>query len=154
MAKEDFSKLMGIWTRIINKINESESKNRDYGTGDHLSPSEIHLLQAIGTNPEKKVTDLAEHMGVTKGAISQMVKILVTKGLVIKYRTGGNEKEVLLKLTAPGIKAKNGHDRHHAMFIEEVRKSLGDLTEDQVLFIEKFLLTVERCIDDFNKTGD
>jgi hypothetical protein len=40
------------------------------------------------------------------------------------------------------------------MFIEEVKSTLGDLTEDQILFLEKFLLTVEKCIDDFNESGD
>jgi DNA-binding MarR family transcriptional regulator len=154
MVKEDFPKLMEIWARIINKMNEADSKKRDYGTGDLLSPSEIHLLQAIGGNQGIQVTGMAEHMGVTKGAVSQMVKKLAAKDLVLKYSGQGNEKEVLLKLTASGIKAKKGHDRHHAMFIEEVKSTLGDLTEDQILFLEKFLLTVEKCIDDFNESGD
>lgn len=153
MANADFPKLMGIWTRIINKMNESESKNRDYGTGDRLSPAEIHLLQAIETNKGKKITELAEALGVTKGAVSQMVKKLESKGLVLKYGVSGNEKDVLLKLTASGTKAKNGHDRHHARFMEEVKSSLDDLTEDQARFLEKFLMTVERCLDNFN-AGD
>jgi len=154
MANVDFSKLMAIWVRIINKVSEAESQKRDYGTGSLLSPSEIHMLQSIGTYQGIKITDLAEHMSVTKGAVSQMVKKLEIKGLVVKYSGTGNEKEVLLKLTASGTIAKNGHDRHHAMFIEEVRDLLGDITEDQALFLEKFLMAVERCVDDFNKAGD
>ncbi len=154
MAKEDFAKLMEIWVRIVSKMNDAECKNRDYGTGDLLSPSEIHLLQAIGKNQGKKVTDVANYMGVTRGAVSQMVKKLVSRDLVVKYSAAGNEKEVLLKLTASGKIAQKGHDRHHGMFIEEVKNSLGDLTEDRVLMLEKFLMTVEKCVDDFNRSAE
>lgn len=151
MAKEDYYKLMGIWVRIIDKMNENECKNRDYGTGDILSPSEIHLLQAIGMNPGLKVTDMANYVGVTKGAISQMVKKLVARGLVVKYAGAGNEKEVLLKLSASGEIARKGHDRHHKMLVDEVAGSLGDLTEEQFVFLEKFLIAVEKCAGDFNR---
>jgi DNA-binding MarR family transcriptional regulator len=131
-------------------MNDAECKKRDYGTGDLLSPSEIHLLQAVGMNPGKKITDMASYMGVTKGAVSQMVNKLVARKLVVKYNGPGNEKEVLLKLTRSGKKAQTGHDRHHLMFMEEVADALGDVTDDQVLILEKFLRTVEKCIDDFN----
>jgi DNA-binding MarR family transcriptional regulator len=153
MAKEEFARLMEIWVRIVSKMNDAECKKRDYGTGDLLSPSEIHLLQAIGRNQGKKVTDIATYMGVTKGAVSQMANKLAARGLAVKYSAAGNEKEVLLKLTAAGKKAQKGHDRHHAMFIGEVDNSLGDLTEDQVRVLEKFLTTVEKCVDDFNCRG-
>lgn len=154
MAKEEFPELMSIWARIINKMDESESKKRDYGTGILISASEIHLIQAIGMNPGEKVTCLADQMGVTKGAVSQMANKLVQKKLVIKYSGMGNDKDVLLKLTESGMTAKKGHDRHHAMFIREVESSLGGLTEDQAMFLRKFLLTVEKCIDEYNKSGD
>jgi len=154
MTKEEFVKLMEIWVRILNKMNEEECKKRNYGTGDLLSRSEIHLLQAIGRNQGKKITDLANYTGVTKGAVSQMVNKLAARGLVEKYSGAGNEKEVLLKLTAPGEIAQKGHDRHHAMIVEEVEAALGDLTEDQARFLEKFLRVVEKCIDDFNTMAD
>jgi DNA-binding MarR family transcriptional regulator len=150
MPEEDFVRLMEIWVRIVSKMNDAECKRRDYGTGDLLSPSEIHLLQAIGRNQGKKITDLATYTGVTKGAVSQMANKLTARNLVVKYSAPGNEKEVLLKLTKAGKTAQKGHDRHHEMFVDEVVNSLGELTDDQVLVLEKFLTSVEKCIDDFN----
>ena len=149
MAKAEYLKLMEIWVRILNKMDEADSQLRDYGTGDVLSPAEIHLVQAIGVNPGLKVTDMAKHMGVTKGAISQMVKKLESKGLAARYGGVGNEKEVLLKLTAAGNIAKKGHDRHHALLVKDIESALGDLSEDQFLLLEKFLLAVEKCADDY-----
>jgi DNA-binding MarR family transcriptional regulator len=150
MAKEEYVKLMEIWVRIVSKMNDADCKKRDYGTGDLLSPSEIHMLQAIGTNPGSKITGIAAYMGVTKGAVSQMAKKLAAKKMVVKYSGPGNEKEVLLKLTAAGKRAQKGHDRHHQMLIEAMENSLGDLTEDQFQILGKFLRAVEKCADDFN----
>lgn len=154
MAEEEFVRLMKIWVRIVSKLNEAECKKRDYGTGDLLSPAEIHLLQAIGENPGKKITDLAAHVGVTKGAVSQLVKKLEARNLVVKYSAAGNEKEVLLRLSGAGELAKQGHDRHHQRFIGEVERSLGHLSEEQARFLEKFLRTVEQSVDDFNAEVD
>jgi DNA-binding MarR family transcriptional regulator len=154
MTEEKFPQLMEIWVRIVSKMNDAECKRRDYGTGNLLSPSEIHLLQAIGRNPGKKITDLATYAGVTKGAISQMANKLAARNLVVKYSAPGNEKEVLLKLTAAGRTAQKGHDRHHGMFVDEVVDALGDITDDQVLVLEKFLTSVEKCIDDFNASDE
>jgi len=152
VPKEEFASLMEIWIRILSKINEADCQKRDYGTGDQLSPAEIHLLQAIAKNQGKKITDIAAYMGVTKGAVSQMVKKLAARNLVTKYSSAGNEKEVLLKLTRSGQIAQQGHDRHHLMFMEEVDNAMGEITEDQALTLKKFLVTVEKCIDDFNGT--
>ena len=149
MAKEEFLKLMEIWVRILNKMDAADAERRDYGTGDILSPAEIHLIQAIGTNPGMKVTGMAKHMGVTKGAVSQMVKKLESKGLAVKYSGAGNEKEVLLKLTPAGKTAQKGHDRHHASLVRSMECSLGDLTEDQFKLLEKFLLAAEKCADEY-----
>jgi DNA-binding MarR family transcriptional regulator len=150
MAEEDYARLMEIWARIVSKLNDAECKKRDYGTGYPLSPAEIHLLQAIGRNPGEKITDMAAHQGVTKGAISQMVNKLVAKKLVVKYSAAGNEKEVLLKLTKSGQTARRGHDRVHEGLIEQIHDEMGDLTEEQMQFLEKFLLSVEKITDEYN----
>ncbi|HMK45259.1 MAG TPA: MarR family transcriptional regulator [Methanocella sp.] len=150
MAKEEFVKLMNIWIRIVTKMNEAECTCRDYGTGDLLSPAEIHLLQAIGMNEGMNITDMASYTGVTKGAVSQMVSKLTTKDLVVKYYSPDNEKEVLLKLTPTGRTAKDGHDQHHQMIINSFERSYGDITTDEFITIEKFMLVAEKCADDFH----
>ena len=153
MAGEDFTKLMKIWVRIVSKINEADCQKRDYGTGDLLSPAEIHLLQAIAMNQGKKVTDIATYLGVTKGAVSQMVKKLEARNLIVKYTGAGNEKEILLRLSRSGRIAQQGHDKHHMRFMEEVEKAMGEITEDQAQVLESFLTAVEKCIDDFNTSA-
>ena len=151
MAKEEFAKLMDIWIRIVTKMSDAEGMCLDFGTGDLLSPAEIHLLQAVGLNEGMKITDLAAYTGVTKGAVSQMASKLAAKDLVVKYCGPGNDKEVLLKLTPAGRKAKVGHDRHHRLIVEAFERSFGTMTADEFRAIEKFMLAAETCAGDFHR---
>jgi DNA-binding MarR family transcriptional regulator len=150
MTKEDYIRLMKIWARIVSKMNAADCKKRYYGTNYLLSPAEIHLLQAIGYSPGTRVSDMAKHQGVTKGAISQMVNKLAARDLIVKYSAPGNDKEVLLRLTRSGQTARKRHDSVHAMFVEKMTGEMGDLTEEQARFLEKFLNAVELCADDYN----
>ncbi len=79
----------------------------DYGTGDLLYFTEIHTITILGKNREMNMTRLAEKMGVTRGAISQTIRKLVNKNLVVKLNTN-NKKEFNLRLTEKGQIAYRG----------------------------------------------
>ncbi len=103
MTKQETFKNIGeTFNRIINKFSSIEKKPRDFGIGDLLYPSEIHNIEIIGRNPGINVTNLAKKLGVTKGAVSQIVNKLERKKLVAKFRDSNNEKEVMLKLQKRG----------------------------------------------------
>ena len=80
--------------KLANKYNSLEKIPADYGVGKDLYHSERHLLDQIGDYPEKNITELAQFMGVTKGAISQTVKKLETKG---QYHLSQNDFIYFLK---------------------------------------------------------
>lgn len=56
------------------------------------------------------MTELAEIMGVTKGAISQTIQKLVNKNLIIKQNAGNNKREFNLSLSEKGKKVLDGQD--------------------------------------------
>ena len=55
----------------------------------------------VARNDEVNMTQLAEIMGVTKGAISQTIRKLVHKNLIIRTNIN-NRKEVNLRLSEKG----------------------------------------------------
>ena len=57
---------------------------RDYGTGELISMVEVHTLTMIADSPGITVTELAQMWDRTKGAVSQNVKKLEQKGLILK----------------------------------------------------------------------
>jgi DNA-binding MarR family transcriptional regulator len=63
----------------------------------------------IGKNHQVNMTQLAELMGVTKGAISQTIRKLVSKNYIMKSNTV-NRKEINLTLSDKGQLVYKGQD--------------------------------------------
>ena len=99
--------LIDQFLRILHLYSVISRKPVDYGTGDLLYFTEIHTITTIGKNREINMTRLAEKMGVTKGAVSQTIRKLVNKNLVLKLNTT-NKKEFNLRLTEKGQAAYMG----------------------------------------------
>lgn len=117
---------MDLLDRVVAKMGSQHSAPYDFDTGIPLYRAEIHTIQAIGENPGINVTALAEHMGVTKGAVSQTISKLAKKGLVKKMDAADNERETLLELTDLGLTGHRTHERFHMAMFDQVREYFGD----------------------------
>ena len=144
----DFLKLSERWIRILNKMDASEKCPKDFGSGDLLHCSEIHTIMAIGKNPDINLTSLSRLLGISKSAISQMINRLTRKSLVEKHRDPDNDKEILLHLSPRGTIAYLGHEQHHAKIYAGMHRRLGDITDDQLALITRFLSAIEETIDE------
>lgn len=99
--------MIDLFLKILHLYSVIEKKPKDYGTGDLLFFTEIHTITIVGKNKELNSTQLADLMGVTKGAISQTIRKLTNKNLIIKSNAN-NRKEVNLKLSEKGLVAFKG----------------------------------------------
>lgn len=90
-----------LFLKILHLYTVIGRKPKDYGTGDLLYLTEVHTIIMVGKNKELNMTKLAEMMGVTKGAISQTIRKLSAKNLIVKQNSTNN-KEFNLKLTEKG----------------------------------------------------
>ena len=66
--------------RVVTKLSEIDKRTRYYGTDQSLFEAEIHMIKSIKENEGIHVTGLADMLGVTKGAVSQILKKLETQG--------------------------------------------------------------------------
>ena len=69
---------------LINKYNQKTKTARQYGTEDLLYSAEVHMIEMIGSYETITTTKLAEKLGITKGAVSQITRKLLEKNLIIK----------------------------------------------------------------------
>ena len=99
--------LLDQFLKILHLYSVISRRPIDYGTGDLLYFTEIHTITTLGKNREINMTRLAEKMGVTKGAISQTIRKLVSKNLVLKSNST-NRKEFNLRLSEKGQVAYKG----------------------------------------------
>ena len=117
--------IIDTFLRILHTYSAIEKKPKDLGTGDLLYVSEIHAISIIGKNPEINLTRLADMTGVTRGAISQIVKRLIMKRYITRYRTRNN-KEINLRLSDKGALIFKGH----AAFEKELFAFAEQIYED------------------------
>ena len=118
--------------RAFSRYKVLDSKPRDYGTGYLLYSSEIHAIDMIGIHPDCNITGLSEKLGVTKGAVSQTVNKLTKKGLVEKHHDCGNDKEVYVRLTEKGKKARKGFEEFHNMRDFTLHSFVRELNAEQM----------------------
>jgi DNA-binding MarR family transcriptional regulator len=121
----------------------------DYGTGEVLYPSEMDTIMQVGRKPGISVTDLAEALGETKGAASQMVMKLVKKLLLRKSKDPENGKRLRLHLTKKGEQAFQYHERFHGIFDARIRSEFEKLTPKQIHSIERWFQKLEQTADDY-----
>ncbi|WP_253203583.1 MarR family winged helix-turn-helix transcriptional regulator [Clostridium estertheticum] len=136
--------------RLVTKFSEIDKQTSYYGTDKQLFYAEIHMIKAIKENEGIHVTGIAEKLGVTKGAVSQITMKLQKKGMIIKEIDPYNLSKLILRLTPKGEIAHIHHEKIHQEFDNIVNEVLKDASEEQEGFLKKFLNSLEEKIDTFD----
>lgn len=139
MDKKSALALAEKFNKTMNMRNVEMKAARDYGIGFPLYHSEVHLLDAINLHDGENERELAARLGVTKGAVGQVAKKLVSKGLAESYQLPDNKKEIYFRLTDLGRKAVTGHQRHHERINTSLFAYIDSLEEKDVQTIMEFL---------------
>jgi len=144
----DYRSLSVLMERTIHKYNQTEKKQRQYGTDLTFSRVEIHTIEAIGEMEDINITRLAAYKGITKGAASQMIYKLVDKGAVKKSVSPNSDTEVRLELTDIGRKAYEGHKEFHKDSNEKLFAMLKDMPDELYEKVEEILHVFDDMLDE------
>jgi DNA-binding MarR family transcriptional regulator len=147
-------KISNLLLALIEKVLEIDKKTRYYGTNTPLFHSEIHMINAIKENEGIHITGLAEILGVTKGAVSQVAIKLQKKGLIIKERDINNYSKFLLKLSPMGEIAYNNHLKFHQDIDQILAEILNSESEERINFLKDFIITLESKLNIFEDKAE
>jgi DNA-binding MarR family transcriptional regulator len=142
--------IMELFIGAVSKYNALGKLPVKINSKHDLYHSERHMLDKIGDHPALNVTDFAKALGVTKGAVSQVVKKLEGKGVVRRYKSGTNEKEVFLELTETGRKIYLEHKKTNDKTLEPLLDELKKHPDDKI----KFLIEMFKWIDGYLVQSD
>ncbi|MCG8472276.1 MAG: MarR family transcriptional regulator [Desulfobacterales bacterium] len=142
-----FALFDALFHKIINKMKRIEQTPRHFGTDVLLYPSEIHTIDAIGRNPGINITELATMQGVTKGAISQIIRKLVDKEMVVRMKDEKSSREVFLVLSTTGKIAFESHKSFHARTDPHLLELIGKADEHQMAFVKEVFEAIDRFCD-------
>jgi DNA-binding MarR family transcriptional regulator len=127
--------ITALFIKMVNKYNALEKVPVKFKKGHNLYHSERHMIDNIGENSEMNITEFAESLGVTKGAVSQVVSKLEKKGIVKRNKKSGNEKEVILSLTKEGSELYKMHKKVNEESLLPLYNKLKKHSDEEVGFL-------------------
>jgi DNA-binding MarR family transcriptional regulator len=98
---------------VLTRYARIERRPVDFGAGTPLFPAEVHMLSTLDMLGDARVTDIAKACGVTKGAVSQMLRRLRDKGLVTRESDEGPRGKGAIRLTELGKTVSLAHNDFH-----------------------------------------
>ena len=146
-----YERLMDMLDEVMAKIEMLHAPSHDFGTGTHLFRKEIHTIQAIGRHPKINITTLAKHMGVTKGAVSQIVTKLIKKEMIRKQYAEGSKKEVVLELTDLGWTGFHNHEKFHSDMFDIAREYYGEQVDTKIKMFKNVISDFNAILDEYER---
>ncbi len=121
--------------RVFDKVQRNRRLARDYGTGDSLTMVEAEVCQLIAARREISPSDLADHIGVSRSAVSQALNRMRARGLVTVESTPENRKSRLVRVTERGATVARGvNELHEQMSAAVYAEAPDDLEAFLALF--------------------
>ncbi len=139
--------LADLFVRVVNRYNEMEKIPYFTGTDLVLHRSEVHMIDAIGKNQDINITKLSKLQGITKAAVSKMIRNLVKKGLVTKSLSPETENEVVLNITDEGKKVFEIHREYHERLNGEFTGIFSGMSEQALDDLRSTLMKMGNAFD-------
>ncbi|MCT4598310.1 MAG: MarR family transcriptional regulator [Vallitalea sp.] len=149
--KEVITEFMEVSNIHMELMKKTEKIKRKYN-GIELYPSEIHTLVSIKDNDEMNMTQIAQRLGVTKGAIFKIIEKLEEKELLSRYKRHDNNKNTYFKLSERGLLAYKGHEKFHKDFFGEPPKEFTKfVAENEEIILNMFEFTKDYLVKHIEK---
>lgn len=132
---------------ILNNLWQEQERAYDLMTeydmlphcyGDNvLYQAEAYVVNIIGNNPQITITQIAHSLKKTTSACSQIVKKLVSKGLVNQTRNKDNKRIYNLTLTSKGQQLYKDHMEFNKKCQQNTFDMLSEFTQEELLIHTK-----------------
>ncbi len=118
--------LNDILVKLFNDLMEIEDKCLITGEFRNISNNDMHVIEAIGVDEPKSMTQVAHALNITTGTLTKSIDALVEKKYVERHRSSKDKRVIRLSLTDAGVRAYEHHARFHANMIEDIKQELDE----------------------------
>jgi len=139
--------LVELFIRVVERYNALEKIPVTAGSRHKVYHSERHMIDRVGDQPGMNLTEFARSIGVTKGAVSQVVSKLETKGLVRRIRAEADAKTVYLELTPAGRDLYEKRKQVNEETLRPLYEELKNHPEEHVEFLVHMFRWFEGFLD-------
>lgn len=120
MAKARKENLNELLVTLFNSIMTTEAEAVITEEFKDITDNDMHIIEAVGVDEPRKMSDVAKRLGVTVGTLTTNVSALEKKQYAIRERSEKDKRVVYVVLTEKGKKAYFHHRDFHKKMIRAV----------------------------------
>ena len=124
-AVDIYTTINGVLVKLFRDVMHLEEKAVITGEFKDISNNDMHIIEAIGVNEPKNMSQVAKALSVTVGTLTIAMNSLVKKGYVTRVRSEKDRRVVLLSLSEKGKEAYNHHKEFHRKMVESTIERLS-----------------------------
>jgi len=140
------SKISDMFLRVAARFSDIDKNAECEIEDENYVNAEMHIVKIVKENEGIHVTGIAEILGVTKGAVSQVANRLEKRGIIWKEKDDSNQSRLVLTLTEKGENLYQVHEDFHNELNDMINDTLENATEENKIFLQNFLDAVEAKI--------
>ena len=144
MDKKEFIVFNNRFNRFILAFDQLKKNQHKSSVDKSITLNEVHLIVVIGKNQPLNLVKLSELLEVSRSAITQSVRRLIQKKLVVFDFDPNNGKNKYLRLSEKGIEIFKIHKEQQAYIEKSIFLVLNNYSEGE-------LQTVVKLMDDIEK---
>lgn len=114
-----------LMSETFNEILKVEEQSIKQTSGDMVTVTEVHTLDAVGAGDSRTVSELAAAMMVTVSTMTISINRLERKGYVERERANDDRRVVRVHLTDRGRSIVNLHHHYHNRMAKTVIECLS-----------------------------
>ncbi|MCL6588857.1 MAG: MarR family transcriptional regulator [Firmicutes bacterium] len=134
-----------VFLETLRKINRLEAKMLRNSEFSELSIHDFLIIHSIGLYEFRTMSEIANNLDITPGALTPAVERLVKKGYLIRSHGEADRRLILIRLSATGELAFQEHARIRQEITQLLLESLS-IEEGTILLkaLENFKQRLER----------
>lgn len=128
--------------------------HREYAPGESLYMREVHFIVAVGLGDGKTMSELADTLEVTAGAVSQLAARMEKKGYVMRMKSAGDKRQTIARLTEKGIALYKEHTEYDQENYRKISEVLCDFSDEELKKILHYEQIIQLCFTKCNQDSD
>ncbi len=111
---------------------------RKYTEDDALYMREVHFVIELGAMGTPTMSEMAQRLNVTQGAVTQMAARMEKKGYVTRSKDSMDKRVTILSLTEQGKVLRKNHMEFDKARYEAVSEFLREFSDEELLKLIRY----------------
>lgn len=133
MPRKETERILNrLLVQLFGDILKIEEKSLQEGDFADISLTEIHIIEVIGVDRGRTMSEVANDLSVTVGTLTTAINRLIKKEYVERKRTEEDKRVVLINLLEKG---KLAYERHAKFHDEMIKSAIYGMSIDEELVL-------------------